>query len=97
MGTAGTIASDRLLHQDGSQGRGRVSPGELGGSARALAGKLRTVPEKHGGEAILPDSYMGAQGFAHENSMSAQVIGLRGLQRVCRAGGRVPLGSPGPG
>ena len=61
-------AEDRLLHpliRDGREGRGRVPPRELGrGARRRRRPGCGAAIERHGGESVLPYSYMGTMGCA---------------------------------
>jgi anaerobic selenocysteine-containing dehydrogenase len=56
-----------------------------------VAERLRGVIERHGGETVLPYSYLGTQGFLQSDMMSARVmnaLGASDLERtICASGG----------
>jgi anaerobic selenocysteine-containing dehydrogenase len=85
---------DRLLHpliRIGPKGAGEFRRASWEEALDLVAGTLRDVCERYGGEAILPYSYMGTQGFLQQNLMSARVmnaLGASSLERtICATGG----------
>ncbi|HEX2125035.1 MAG TPA: hypothetical protein VHF45_00575, partial [Thermoleophilaceae bacterium] len=83
-------AEDRILHpllkEDGGFGARLVGRGP-----RRVAGNLRRVRAEHGGESILPYSYLRTQGLIQGNTMSARVmnaLGASALERtICATAG----------
>jgi anaerobic selenocysteine-containing dehydrogenase len=85
---------DRLLHpliRTGAKGEGQFRRGSWDEAMDVVAETLQGVIERHGGEAILPYSYLGTQGFLQSDSMSARVmnaLGATNLERtICATGG----------
>jgi len=85
---------DRLLQpliRTGAKGAGEFRRASWDEALDLVAGTLRRVSERHGGEAILPYSYFGTQGFLQSDSMSARVmnaLGATNLERtICATGG----------
>ena len=89
-------AEDRILQplvRTGAKGAGefrRVSWDEALGT---VADALAQTRDEHGGESILPYSYMGTQGLIQGNTMSARVmnaLGASDLERtICATAGMV--------
>ncbi|MBV9046822.1 MAG: molybdopterin oxidoreductase family protein [Solirubrobacterales bacterium] len=85
---------ERLLHpliRTGAKGAGEFRQASWDDALELVAGTLRRVIERHGGEAILPYSYFGTQGFLQADLMSARVmnaLGATSLERtICATGG----------
>jgi len=87
-------APDRLLHpliRTGGKGAGEFRRASWDEALELVAETLRRVAARHGGESILPYSYLGTQGFLQRDSMSARVmnaLGASDLERtICATGG----------
>ncbi|MBV9940942.1 MAG: molybdopterin-dependent oxidoreductase [Solirubrobacterales bacterium] len=87
-------SSDRLLHplvRAGPKGAAEFRAVSWDEALDLVAGTLRGVRERHGGEAILPYSYLGTQGFLQSDTMSARVmnaLGATNLERtICATAG----------
>ena len=85
---------DRLLHplmRTGAKGAGEFRRTSWDEALDLVAARLRGVIERHGGETILPYSYLGTQGFLQSDMMSARVmnaLGATNLERtICASGG----------
>ena len=81
-------ADDRLLHplvRDGAKGDGRFrrATWDEALDARRRAGCARRST-RHGGESVLPYSYMGTQGLLQGDSMSARVFNALGASELVR-------------
>ena len=80
-------APDRILRplvREGAKGEGRFRPVSWDEALDVVAGRLREVIDRHGGEAILPYSYYGAQGVLQADSMSARFMHAIGATRLAR-------------
>jgi anaerobic selenocysteine-containing dehydrogenase len=87
---------DRILHplvREGAKGEGRFRPAPWDEALDLVAARLDVTIERYGGEAVLPYSFLGAQGFLQCDSMSARVmhaIGASTLDRtICDAAAMV--------
>jgi anaerobic selenocysteine-containing dehydrogenase len=85
---------DRLLHpliRSGAKGDGEFRRASWDEALDLVAERLRGVIERHGGETVLPYSYLGTQGFLQSDMMSARVmnaLGASDLERtICASGG----------
>ena len=89
-----TYSRDRLLRpliRTGPKGSGAFREASWDEALDAVAHKLLEVRDTHGGEAILPYSYLGTMGYLQSDSMSARVmhaLGASELQRtICAEAG----------
>jgi anaerobic selenocysteine-containing dehydrogenase len=87
-------AEDRILRplvRAGAKGAGDFREASWDEALDLVADGLRRVRDEHGGEAILPYSYMGTQGLIQGNTMSARVmnaLGASALERtICATAG----------
>jgi anaerobic selenocysteine-containing dehydrogenase len=85
---------DRVLHpliRTGAKGEGEFRRAGWDEVLDLVVGTLCGVIERHGGETILPYSYLGTQGFLQSDMMSARVmnaLGASNLERtICATGG----------
>ncbi|HEY6781279.1 MAG TPA: molybdopterin-dependent oxidoreductase, partial [Thermoleophilaceae bacterium] len=93
-------AEDRILTplvRSGPKGSGDFRPASWDEALDLVADGLNRAREEHGGESILPYSYMGTQGLLQGNSMSARVLnalGATALERtICATAGMVGVSS----
>jgi anaerobic selenocysteine-containing dehydrogenase len=93
---ARAYAPDRLLHpmlRDGAKGAGALRQVTWDEALDVAATRLLEVRDRHGGEAILPYSYLGSQGYLQRDLMSARVmnaLGATDLERtICADAGIV--------
>lgn len=80
-------ADDRLLHpliRDGAKGKGRFRRATWDEALDVVAARLRETIDLHGGEAILPYSFIGAQGALQYDSMSGRVLNALGATALDR-------------
>ncbi len=80
-------APDRVLHpllRDGPKGSGRFRPVGWAEALDRVAAGLDSARERHGGESILPYSYMGTQGLIQGNLMSERVMNALGASELVR-------------
>ncbi len=89
-------ADDRILTplvRTGPKGAGEFREASWDEALDLVAGGLTRARKEHGGESILPYSYMGTQGLLQGNTMSARVLnalGATGLERtICATAGMV--------
>jgi anaerobic selenocysteine-containing dehydrogenase len=89
-------SDERLLHplvRTGAKGAGKFRRADWDEALELVAAGLRRAREEHGGESILPYSYMGTQGLLQSNTMSARVMNALGateLERtICATAGIV--------
>src|SRR5918995_24895 len=89
-------ADERILHplvRRGAKGEGSFERVSWDEALERVADGLTRVRDEHGGEAILPYSYMGTQGLIQGNLMSARVMNALGateLERtICATAGIV--------
>jgi anaerobic selenocysteine-containing dehydrogenase len=89
-------ADERVLHplvRRGPKGEGSFERVSWDEALERVADGLAHVRDEHGGEAILPYSYMGTQGLIQGNLMSARVMNALGateLERtICATAGIV--------
>lgn len=87
-------ASDRVLHpliRTGSKGAGEFRQASWDEALDTVAGGLRAAIDEHGGESILPYSYLGTMGLLQSDLMSARVmnaLGATDLERtICATAG----------
>ena len=70
------LADDRILHplvRDGAKGEARFRQASWDEALDVAAAGLGARVDEHGGEAVLPYSYLGTQGALQGDSMSARV------------------------
>ena len=95
-------ADDRILHplvRSGAKGEGGFERVTWDDALERVAAGLLRVREEHGGEAILPYSYMGTQGMIQGNIMSARVMNALGateLERTICATAGIARDDDGP-
>ncbi len=80
-------APDRVLHplvREGEKGEGRFRPVSWDDALDLVAGRLREVIDRYGGEAILPYSFIGAQGALQYDAMSGRVMNALGATALDR-------------
>ncbi|MFP3900981.1 MAG: molybdopterin-dependent oxidoreductase [Acidimicrobiia bacterium] len=80
-------APDRLLEpliRTGPKGSGEFRPASWGEAIDLVASRLAEVRHEHGGEAILPYSYLGTMGFLQADLMSARVMNALGATDLAR-------------
>jgi anaerobic selenocysteine-containing dehydrogenase len=89
-------ADDRVLQpliRTGAKGAGEFREATWDEALDRVADGLSRARDEHGGESILPYSYMGTQGLIQGNSMSARVLnalGATALERtICATAGMV--------
>ena len=103
-------AEDRLLEpllRDGPKGEARFRPAGWDEALEVAAAGIRRAVDEHGGESLLPYSYMGTQGSLQGNAMSGRMMNALGAQRAGahdlrhsrhrrHGGGARPLAGGGP-
>ena len=80
-------AEDRLLHplvRTGPKGTASFSPVSWDEALDRVAAGLRAAIDAHGGESILPYSYMGTQGYIQGDLLSARVMNALGASELVR-------------
>lgn len=80
-------AEDRILEplvRTGPKGSGSFRRASWDEALDVTAGALNAARERHGGESILPYSYMGTQGVVQGNLMSARVMNAIGASELVR-------------
>jgi len=80
-------APDRLTHpliRTGPKGAAEFRRASWDEALDAVAAGLRGAIDEHGGESILPYSYMGTQGLIQGNLMSARVMNALGASELER-------------
>ena len=80
-------AGDRILHplvRSGAKGEGGFERVSWDDALERVAAGLLRVRKEHGGEAILPYSYMGTRGMIQGNIMSARVMNALGATELER-------------
>jgi len=80
-------AEDRILHpliRDGDKGSARFRQASWEEALDVVAGGLRSAIDAHGGETVLPYSYLGTQGFLQGDSMSARFFNALGASELVR-------------
>ncbi len=80
-------AEDRLLHpliRTGPKGSGQFRAASWDEALDRVAGGLRAAIAEHGGESILPYSYMGTMGLLQADLMSARVMNALGASELER-------------
>src|SRR3954451_805899 len=80
-------SGDRLLQpllRAGPKGSGRFRPASWDEALDRVADGLRTAREDHGGESILPYSYMGTQGLVQSGVMSNRFMNALGASELVR-------------
>ena len=81
-------SDERLLHPLRRVGPKGSRTFERVGWDEAIAdigARLRAIVDEHGGEAVLPYSYMGTQGLVQSASLDRRFFGLLGATRLVRA------------
>ena len=79
---------ERLLHplrRVGEKGDRRFERIGWDEALDEIAGRLRAIVDEHGGEAVLPYSYMGTQGVVQGASLDRRFFALLGASRLRRA------------
>ncbi len=79
---------DRLLHplrRVGPKGDGRFERVSWDEALDVVAGRLREIVQEHGGEAVLPYSYLGTQGIVQGASIDRRLFSALGASRLVRA------------
>jgi anaerobic selenocysteine-containing dehydrogenase len=77
----------RLLHpgvREGRKGEGRFRRASWGEALSLVARKLLEVRERRGGEAILPFSYGGSNGYLSQGTTDARLFRRLGTSRLAR-------------
>ncbi|NMH95769.1 molybdopterin oxidoreductase family protein [Pseudonocardia sp. K10HN5] len=80
-------AADRLLHpllRTGPKGSGQFRRASWDEALDAVAAGLRSAIDRHGGESVLPYSYLGTMGLLQNNSMSGRVMNALGATELVR-------------
>ncbi|HMJ02510.1 MAG TPA: molybdopterin-dependent oxidoreductase [Conexibacter sp.] len=80
-------AEDRLLHpliRTGAKGSGEFRRASWDEALDIAAAGLRAAHEEHGGESILPYSYMGTQGALQGGSMAYRLMNALGASDLTR-------------
>src|SRR4051812_17412517 len=80
-------SGDRVLQpllREGPKGSGRFRPMAWDEALDRVADGLRTAREEHGGESILPYSYMGTQGLVQSGVMSDRLMNALGASELVR-------------
>lgn len=80
-------ADDRLLHpliRTGPKGAGEFRQATWDEALDVAAAGLRAAADAHGGEAILPYSYMGTQGALQGGSMAHRLMNALGASELVR-------------
>jgi anaerobic selenocysteine-containing dehydrogenase len=80
-------ASDRVLHplvRAGAKGSGEFRRVGWEEALELIAGRLREAMAVHGGETVLPYSYLGTMGFLQNDSMSARFFNALGASELER-------------
>jgi len=83
-----TYHPDRLLRplrRVGPKGSGQFKEVSWEEALDAIAQRLRAIVVQHGGEAVLPYSYMGTQGIVQGESVAAPFFARLGATRLTRA------------
>lgn len=79
------------LIRTGEKGEGRFRPASWDEALELVAERLRAAIDAHGGETVLPYSYLGTMGYLQNDSMSARVfnaLGASALERtICATAG----------
>jgi anaerobic selenocysteine-containing dehydrogenase len=78
---------ERLLHpmvRTGPKGAGSFRQATWDEAIDLIAERLLAVREEHGGEAILPYSYLGTQGYLNRDLLSARVFNALGASDLVR-------------
>jgi anaerobic selenocysteine-containing dehydrogenase len=80
-------AEDRLLDplmREGPKGEGRFRRASWDEALETVAVRLREAIARHGGETVLPYSYLGTMGFLQCDSMSARFFNALGASDLVR-------------
>jgi anaerobic selenocysteine-containing dehydrogenase len=80
-------SGERILHpfvREGAKGEGRFRRASWDEALDVVARRLLETIERYGGEAVLPYSFLGAQGFLQCDSMSARVMHALGASSLAR-------------
>jgi len=78
---------DRILHpgvRTGSKGEGAFRPVSWDEALDLVARRLLDTAARHGGEAILPYSYGGSNGYLSQDTTDARLFGRIGASRLAR-------------
>ena len=93
-------STQRLLHpgvREGGKGEGRFSRVSWDEALDRVVARMRTIREARGGEAILPFSYGGSNGFLSQDTTDARLFFRLGASRlartVCAAPSRAAAGA----
>jgi anaerobic selenocysteine-containing dehydrogenase len=80
-------AEDRLLDpliREGPKGEGRFRNASWDEALDTVAVRLREAIARHGGETVLPYSYLGTMGYLQRDSMSARLFNALGASDLVR-------------
>ncbi len=80
-------AADRLLRpliRTGDKGSGEFREASWDEALAVVADGLRRAVERHGGESVLPYSYMGTQGFVQGQLMGTRLMNALGASKLER-------------
>jgi len=73
------------MRRTGPKGSGAFTPVSWDTALDDIASRLRRIVDEHGGEAVLPYSYMGTQGLVQGNAVSDPFFARLGATRLVRA------------
>lgn len=73
------------LRRSGPKGSGSFEPVGWDDALDEIAGRLRSIVDEHGGEAVLPYSYAGTQGVVQGASMDRRFFAALGASRLQRS------------
>ena len=89
-------APDRVLYprvRTGAKGEGRFARASWPEAIALVAGRLREIRERWGGEAILPYYYGGSNGLVTQGTLDARFFTALGASRLDRAVCAAPTGA----
>lgn len=87
---------DRLLSpavREGRKGEGRFRPVSWDEALEKIANRLVSIRDEFGGEAILPYSYGGSNGYLTQDTADARLFSRLGASRLARTVCAAPTGS----
>jgi anaerobic selenocysteine-containing dehydrogenase len=85
------------LLRRGPKGEGRFERASWDEALSLVAARLRDTRERHGGEAILPLSYGGSNGYLSQDTTDARLFRRLGASRLLRTVCAVPTGRAAEG